>query len=111
MTGAVNTTTQTRPTISVGQPLDEAKNLLLEAGAENITHHISTFVCTPEGQARRELHFFQLRDGKWLSVQVMEVGEPKQLVLETLVLGDKNTNHIKERGLREYREITRLELP
>jgi hypothetical protein len=111
MTGAVNSTTQTRPAISVGQPLDEAMNLLLGAGAENITHQISTFICSPKGQPGRELLWFRLQDGKWLSVQVVEVGEPKQLVIEKLVLGDKNANHIKERGRERYPEITRLELP
>lgn len=111
MTEAVNSTTQTKPAIAVGQPFDEAKDLLLEAGAENITHQISTFICTPKGQLSRWLHFFWLRDGKWLAVQTVETGGRKQLVIEKLVLGDKNTNHIKERGLDRYREIPRLELP
>jgi hypothetical protein len=109
--GAVTSTTQTRPTISVGQPLDEAMNLLLEAGAENITHQISTFISSVEGQPRRELLWFRLRDGKWLSVTVMVVEEPELLVIEELVLGDKNTDHIKERGLERYPKITQLELP
>ena len=111
ITGAVNSTALTNRCISVGQPFGEAKNLLQEAGAENITHQISTFICTPEGQPIRELHWFRLRDGRWLAVQVMKIGEPKQLVVENLVVGDENTNHIKERGRKSYPEITELELP
>ena len=106
MTGAVNSTTQTRPTISVDQPFDEAKNLLLATGAEDITHAIGVIIYGP-GEQR----WFRLRDGKWLSVRVIEVGEPKQLVIAKLVLGDKNTNHIKERYPKGYPEIARLELP
>jgi hypothetical protein len=99
MTEAVNSTTVTRPTIAVGQTFDEAKNLLMEAGAKDVTYAIGVIIYGPG-----EHHWFQLRDGKRLYVRVVEVGEPTQLVIDNLALGDKNTNHIKER------EIARLEL-
>lgn len=105
MTGAVDSTTQTRPTISVGQPFDEAKNLLSAMGAEDITHQIGVIIYGP-GEHR----WFRLRDGRWLSVRVVEFGEPKQRVIDNLVLGDKDTDHIK-RSSKRYPEITRLELP
>lgn len=106
MTESADSIPQTKLTISVGQPFDETMNLLTEAGAKDITHAISLIDYGPG-----ELRWFGLRDGRRLAVRVVEEGESKQLVVDNLMLGDKNTNHNKERGLSKYREMTRLELP
>jgi hypothetical protein len=108
-TETVNSATQTKKLIFVGQPIEEAKTLLLQAGVEDLSHVAISLIPYRHGEYR--WYWYRLPNGRWLFVLAVKVGESNQFVIDELVLGDKDIANIKKRGLKGYPEIQRLELP